>query len=467
MSGFTNLSWQPAWRLRELVLAREVSVEEVTHHFLERIKRLNGRLNSFITIANEQALDRARILDARYRDQGQAPGSLFGVPVSVKDSYLTCGIRTTGGSLLFKTYVPQEDSVIVDRLLAADAVIVGKTNMSEFGIIPRTINRLGQEAVNPWNERNVCGGSSGGAAASVAAGFSPVSVGSDAGGSIRNPAAFCGVVGLLPGNGLVPRQGILGGLQTIGSAGPISRDVRDSAIVLQALAGVDGRDPSSLETESPDYVAGLDAGVQGLRAIWVGDCGQVGVHDAQIVKNIEAATSDIAADIGLPVDSHGTSFEAERWIEPFVTIMSAERYALSSQLYGEPAKRALLTDYAIGQLSKGSAVTASEYIAASRARVELAAEWNRKFADFDLVLSPTVGNVAPDVSEPLSAPSMIAYTFLVNLTRFPAISIPCGFVNGLPLGLQVIAKAGNEALLLRMARAIELARPWSSATPAD
>ena len=223
----SDLHWMPAWQIREAIVTRRLSATEVACHFIERIDTLDGRLHSFFTVSGEVALDQARAIDRRI-DRGEPVGALAGVPVSIKDQFWTKGIRTTSGSRIYADHVPEEDSLHVARIKAADGVIIGKTATPEFGTFWRTAGRVAPECVNPWDPRCTSGGSSGGAAASVAAGFGPLALGSDSGGSIRLPSAMCGVFGLLPSNGRIPQHGSLGSTLFLCSAGPISRDVRDA-----------------------------------------------------------------------------------------------------------------------------------------------------------------------------------------------------------------------------------------------
>ena len=449
-----DLTWMPGWRLRDLMVRGELSPTDVTRHFLERISALDRQLNSFITVAPDLALQEAARWEQQ-RQSGAEPGLLFGLPLSLKDNYWTRGIRTTAGSLLYRDFVPEQDSVYAERSRAAGAVIIGKTNLPEFALFPRTINLLTPECVNPWDLQRTSGGSSGGAAASMAAGLTPLAIGSDGGGSIRIPAALCGVFGLHPSNGRVPRHGGFGGTLIFSGAGPITRDVRDAAMLLQVLAGADARDPTSMKEPPPDYLASLESGVAGLRALWVPDCGRIEGLDRRVIAAV-AGVARRFGDAGVEIDESPTGFEIERWIDAFYTMMHAERYVLfGQQLYENPSVRGLLSEYAREHFGNARSITTAEYVHASRTRYDLLDWLDRWWRGYDLVLSPTVGIVAPLTSGPVVRRPLVAYTFLINYCGYTAATVPCGFVDGLPIGLQIIARPNREDLVLRASRVFE------------
>ena len=265
-----SITFAPAYEQAALVAGKRVSPVELAAVYLGRIERLDGGLNSYLTVAGEEAVAAARAAeDAVMR--GDELGALHGVPISVKDLEMTRGIRTTSGSLPFKDRVPDEDSIVVERVKAAGAVILGKTNTPEFGHRGTTENLLGPPCRNPWDTERTPGGSSGGAAAALAAGLCAISTGSDGGGSIRIPASFCGLFGIKPTQGRVPRYGGRNApaiVNQLSQSGPITRSVRDSAILLQALAGWDSRDAGALRDTPDDYVAALDRDISGLRLGW-------------------------------------------------------------------------------------------------------------------------------------------------------------------------------------------------------
>ena len=461
----TELCWLPAWRLRELIVGRELSPAEVTRYFLDRITALDPGLRCFVTVAADEALEAARRLQQRsyFRD----PGPLYGVPVSVKDQYWTQGIRTTGGSRLYRDWVPEEDACCVRRAREAGAVIIGKTNTPEFALWWRAVNHVAPLPRNPWQLGRTAGGSSSGAAASVAAGLTPVAIGSDCAGSIRLPAAFCGVTGLLPTSGRVPRHGGLGGSLQFTGIGPITRDARDAALMLTALAGGDSRDPTSLPGHPGDYQRGLDEGVAGLRcAFWVpADADGVGQSDG--AENVEVAAlawqaAGVLAVHGAEVAETTLSLGASRYAEAFRCMNEADRYALQGrEIMADPARRELLTPYVAERFVRSAATPADQYVLALRTRFEAVREMDAAFQRYDLLLSPTVGFTAPPEPEDWQArpADLTSRTYLANFCGLPAMSVPCGVVGGLPAGLQLMAPAGQEVRLLRAARVLEHGLP--------
>ena len=450
---------RPAWEIRDLVASRQVSASETVEASLSRIERDDGALHSFLTVCGEEAVTEAKSLDRRLAT-GEPPGPLCGVPVSVKDLYWTKGVRTTYGSLVFTDHVPTEDAVAVARLRAAGAVLVGKTNTPEFGIFIRTTNRLAPETRNPWDLDRSPGGSSGGAAASVAAGLTPVALGSDGGGSIRIPAALCGVMGLLPTGGAVPNHGGFIGTRRFSVAGPIARCAKDLGLMLAAVMGPDRRDFRSLQVPRPDLHAAAD-GLVGLRLRQVAIGGDTVVTHA-IATAVEAAVSRLEA-AGASVDPTPWYYDPDRWRVPFYAIMMADRLASGGkELLADAAKVSLLTDYAATQLEMALAVTGESYSAALRVRDEARLALYDALAGADMLVLPTVGLPAPPAGEGTRLPdearrAYVALTYMANYTGLPAVSVPCGLVNGLPVGLQAIAQPGGEAALLRLCAAVEAA----------
>lgn len=448
-----DLNLLAAHALRDKIVAGDLSCVEVTSHFLDRIESQDREIHSFLTVDREAAERRARQLDEDL-SRGAPLGPLYGVPVSVKDVYWTAGLRTTGGSLLFRSNVPSEDSVYAERLKAAGAVIIGKTNTPEFAMSWRTINRLGAETVNPWDTHRSTGGSSGGAAASVAAGMCPLAIGGDGGGSIRLPAAFCGVYGLHPSNGRVPRHGGFGSTLAFSGVGPMSRDIRDAAITLQILAQPDDRDPTCAQTPPPDYLAQLNAGIDGVRMLWW--CEPDSPADPQVIELVRQAAEKLAKS-GASVDELGSSLGVERLTVPFYTITNCDQYvSFGHRVFDDPAQRTLLTSYTSQRFASARATPAADYARALRTRYEYIQTLDRLFRRTDVILSPTVPLIAPDTGEvpPEELPQgLTTYAHLINFTGVTAATVPCGFVKGMPVGLQVIAPRGDESTVLRVSQA--------------
>jgi Asp-tRNA(Asn)/Glu-tRNA(Gln) amidotransferase A subunit family amidase len=333
-----------------------------------------------------------------------------------------------------------------------------------------TTNHIAPETRNPWNLDHSPGGSSGGAAASVAAGLSPIAIGTDGGGSIRQPAAFCGVVGLHPSRGRVPLHGSFRASPRKTSIGPIARDVRDAALLLQVMAGVDARDPFSMRSDPAHYVSGLDRGVEGLRIAWSPRFGRSDGADSRIVTMVGHATSHLA-DAGAHVQE--AHFELAVDLDVVLHISGGDGYAAIGRHYEDPDDRAMLAPYAREVLRHWATISAVDYSRALDARARATRQIDAAFDACDAIVTPTVGIVAPPLatySVPRSGdrpalPNLTGYTNLVNFTGHCAASVPCGFVDGLPVGMQIIAPPDREALVLRIARTLEVAAPWSATHP--
>lgn len=458
MSSSDELLGLPAWRIQELVSAREISAENVVSATLHRIEERDKNLHAFLTI-NDAAIDDARAVD-RQLAAGEPAGPLCGVPVSIKDLYPTKGIRTTFGSKLYESYIPDEESLYAERLRRAGAIIVGKTNTPEFGIFIRTVNRLGPETVNPWKLSCTSGGSSGGAAASVAAQMTPIAIGSDGGGSIRIPAALCGVIGILPSRGLIPRHGGRISTRLFSSAGPLARTSRDALITLQVLAGFDQRDPLSWQDRPSDLAQPLSASVKSLRLKMVELADSAGTM-AEVRTSIRVGLERFAS-LGIRVLNAEHTLNVDQWRDPFYNIMMADRLASGGQeLNEDPQAREQLTDYARMHFDKAARVTGAEYSQALDARLSARATLYSLLEDVEALVMPTVGFTAPEIEA--SGPAIpdvarrnfVSYTFMQNYTGLPAASVPCGLINGLPVGLQIITRPGHEHLMLCLCEAFE------------
>ncbi|MDR5653234.1 amidase [Ruixingdingia sedimenti] len=464
MAGDDGLSYEPGWRIADRIARKDISPVEVARHFLDRIARLDPQINAFITLAGDQYLAQAAEAErAVMRDDRLGP--LHGLPVSVKDQISTRGIRTTGGSLLLRDNVPAEDAACVERVKAAGGAVIGKTNLPEFAMSAHTTNRLAGPTRNPWAPGRSPGGSSGGAAAALAAGMGPLAIGSDGGGSLRIPAALCGVFTLLPGTGRVPRHGSFGETLFATGLGPMTRDVRDAAALLQVIAGADPRDGASSATPPGDYLAGLDAGVKGLRLAWCPDlCREEGDRPDPAVIAAVAARARALAQEGAVVEELGDRLDDIS--DAFWVITNGDRASSVGQdYYLDPARRALLTPTVRERLKHAMTITAGEYTHALRMRYRFIAAFRQYFERYDAILTPTAAMVAPPVGDvPSAAPShpgLTAFTKVVNFVGCPAASVPCGLVDGLPVGLQIIGARDHEALVLRIARTLEGIAPWA------
>ena len=392
-----DLAFSPAWRLRELIGSKELSPVELTELFLGRIEKMDHQLNAYLTVTSDKALAAARDAEEAVV-KGETLGPLHGIPISIKDLELTSGIKTTLGSLVFKQTVPQQDSAVVERVRKSGAIILGKTNTPEFGLRGSTENRLGDACRNPWDTSRTAGGSSGGAGAALVSGLCPLATGSDGGGSIRIPASFCGVYGIKPTFGRVPRYGGLGraAISQFSQSGPMARTVWDTTMLLQILAGPDSRDPSCLRDESPDFLGALKEGVRGLSLAWSSDLGYAAV-DPQVVE-IASGAAKVFEELGCTVEEADMALENP--FPAFWDIFAANAYASYGHLMEEAKDQ--LTDYGQHTLEHGAAVSGACY---SRAllRVEQLRSQMRELMDrYDLLLTPTMAVTAFPVNQPPS-----------------------------------------------------------------
>ncbi len=466
-----NLAFAPATEVRQLIADREVSPVELTGMFLERIDSLDGKLNSYLTVAADSALAEARAAeDAVMR--GEALGPLHGVPISVKDLEMSAGLRTTGGSLLFEDRVPAADSAVVERVKAAGAVILGKTNTPEFGLLGHTQNRLGDHCRNPWNTERTTGGSSGGAGASVVAGLCTLATGSDGGGSIRIPSALCGTYGIKPTQGRVP---LYAGVASppfanhFSQSGPMTRTVRDSALLLQVLAGHYPNDVNSLRVAPGDYMAAADSGIEGLRIAWSPDYGYGAVERDVVSRCREAA--GVFEELGCTVEEVDLGLDSP--IDAFWDLFCAVSNARYAAMIGD--KSDLLTDYGRTSIEHGATVSGPGYARALGKRAELMAAFGGLLDEYDLLLSPTLSAGAFPVGEPPTEidgkavdkfSGFFPFTYPINMIGHPAASIPCGFTSeDLPVGLHIVGRWGDEERVIAASAAFEEARPWAHLRP--
>lgn len=481
-----SLAFAPVAELSHLIRARQVSPVELVDLFLERIQVLNPRLNAYLTVNGEQAKAAARNAEETVQKEKELP-ALFGIPISIKDVTFTRGIRTTAGSLVYADFVPDKDASAVDRLLGAGAIILGKTNTPEFALSATTENNLGDDCVNPWNMDRVSGGSSGGAAVSVAAGMAPVATGTDGGGSIRMPASFCGVYGFKPTKGLVPSTVGFGGMPLFSVLGPLTRTVMDTALILNVIAGPDPRDPTCVRERPPDFVKAVRAenGLNSLRIAWSSDLGYAAV-DPEVLSVTENAARLLEAFGCIVEEASPSIWDARESV--FNPILFADIYAAHGQIFEN--KVDLLTSYSKASLERGKRITGAEY---SRALQEL---WRFRrrvetfFDRYDVLLTPTTavpafprhkrpkGVDVREVNPQLFYPNEIAgkevpqragfypYTYPFNITGQPASSVPCGFSrDGLPIGLQIVGRYKEDATVLQASAALERAHPWSGRRP--
>jgi aspartyl-tRNA(Asn)/glutamyl-tRNA(Gln) amidotransferase subunit A len=463
-----GLAWRSALEIAALVRDKELSPVELTAALLARIEALDPKLNAFCLVTADAARVAAR--EAEIAVMKREPiGALHGVPLSLKDVLYTRGLRTTGGSRLFADLLPEEDTVAVGRLKAAGAIILGKTNTSELGHKALTDNPLFGATRNPWDLTRTPGGSSGGAAAAVASGLGPVALGTDGGGSVRIPAGFCGLVGLKPSFGRVPQLPGFPGWDHVGTIGPLTRTVRDAALVLEVIAGGDDRDRTSLPREAGSYLDACDLDVKGLHVAWTPDLGYASV-DERVLDICGNAAAEFEG-LGCHVEVVNPGWENPE--EAFATIVAAQFYAA----WGDelPAREADMDASLVRFIRRGGAVTAREYLAATS---KVNAYWQEVvtfLARFDLLLTPTAA--VPPFPLGAGVPREIAghevsrlgwmpFTYPFNLTGQPAASVPAGWTDdGVPVGLQIVGRRHADRTVLAAAAAFEAACPWRDRRP--
>lgn len=458
--AITELSLSEA---AELISQGQLSPVELTQAHLERIESLEPRLNCFITYTPDAALERARTAQAEIL-RGDYLGPLHGIPIALKDLFETEGLLTTAGSLFFKDWIPEENCEVVRRLNAAGVVNLGKLNMHEIALGVTNNNPHYGACHNPWQIDLTPGGSSGGSGAALAVGMCMGSLGSDTGGSIRIPAALCGVVGLKPTYGRVSLQGVVPLSWNLDHPGPMARRVYDVALLLQAIAGYDPHDPASVEMAVPDYVAQLPGGVRGWR-IAVAEDKFFTRADPEVLEALMAAAETFAS-LGAQVDrvEFPNGYKAAK-ANGLVTTSDAAAFH-QERLENHPDKFGLDV---LKRLNTGAAYTSGEYIHARRTQSLLRRAYEDFFSKYDLLLTPTTPITAPplegqDAIE--QAATLTRFTAPFNLTGLPALSLPCGFSSaGLPIGLQIVTRPWGEGLLLRAGYAYEHATEWHRQYP--
>ena len=460
-----DLAFMSAADLSGAIRTKRVSPVEVVGAVLDRIERLNPRLNAYCLVTGESARQEAREAEAAVM-RGDPLPPLHGVPISVKDIVITRGVRTTFGSRIYENNVPVEDAPLVARLKVAGGIMVGKTTTPEFGWKGVTDSPLFGITRNPWNLERTPGGSSGGAAAAVAAGLAPLAVGTDGGGSIRIPGSFCGVFGLKPTCGLVPVYPAAA-TGTLTHMGPMSRTVRDAALMLQVMAGPDDRDPLSLPSTSANFAAALEAGVRDLRVAWSPTLGYATV-DPEVRAVTEAAAKRFQG-LGCRMDQVDRVFDDPDpiWAPLFYGGIAGR---LNDSL---EEWRSRMDPGLVEAIEAGRKMGAMEFVKAGLARASFFEVVRKFFTQYDLLLTPTlaVASFAAGFDQPRergtgSGLAWVAFTYPFNLTGQPAATVPCGFTrDGLPIGLQIIGKRLEDATVLRAAAAYETAAPWAHACP--
>jgi aspartyl-tRNA(Asn)/glutamyl-tRNA(Gln) amidotransferase subunit A len=443
-----------AQRLRR----RKVSPVEITQECLARIDRLNPALNAFITVTAESALAGARQAQAEIL-RGEWRGPLHGVPVALKDLIDTAGIRTTAASALHKDRIPTHDAEVVRRLRQAGAVLIGKNNLHEFAYGGSSLISYFGDAHNPWNRGHIAGGSSGGSAAAVVAGLAYAAIGTDTAGSVREPAALCGCVGLKPTYGRVSSRGVIPLSLSLDHVGPLAATVEDAAIVLQSIAGYDAADITSADVPVSDYVSGLREGVRALR---------VGVPRAYFFDDLDPEVASAMEHALSGIRSLGAEIkEVQLEVPTDRTLQMAEAYAYHAENVAKNPE--LYQPETLRRIRSGQKVSATEYIQQRRDLDEARRSVRAVFADVDVLVMPTMPMPAPAIADLRATPDalrpaelkLLRNTRPFNVWGLPTISVPCGFTqSGLPIGLQIAGPHWREDLVLRVAHAYEQATAW-------
>jgi amidase len=465
-----DLNFMPAQKLAAAVRRKEVSPCEVVDSLLDRIEKINPQVNAYCTVVPEMAREAARKAEEQIMRKEDL-GPLHGIPFSVKDLTLTAGVRTTYGSRIFEHFVPGEDALIVERLKKAGAVLIGKTNTPEFGAGANTYNSIFGATRNPWKLTHTCGGSSGGAAVALACGLGPLATGSDLGGSLRIPAAFCGVVGFRTSAGLVPVNPSLLAYDTLGVEGPMARTVGDTALMLSVIAGEDGRSPISFPIDSQAFCSAVASpSIRGLRVAWSPDLNVIPVDHE--VQSIAGKAARRFAELGCSVEQAEPDFRGVREII-FVT-RSLRMLAMHADKLDK--WRDTMNPNLVWNIEQGLTLAPRRIAEAEKERTNLYRRVWEFFNRFDLLLTPTVAVPPFPVEMPypqeINGKAMDNYTdwllmtYAITITGHPAISIPCGFTReGFPVGLQIVGRKLGEINVLKAAAAFEALAPWRDKKP--
>jgi aspartyl-tRNA(Asn)/glutamyl-tRNA(Gln) amidotransferase subunit A len=473
--------------LHEFLHKKELSVSDLVDESFKRIGEVEGKVQAFLTLDEENARAAAKALDDKAIPN--APTSkLYGLPIGIKDNIVTKGLRTTAASKILENFDPIYDATVIQKLQQAETVTIGKLNMDEFAMGSSNENSGFKKTLNPWNLDRVPGGSSGGSAASVAAGEVLFSLGSDTGGSIRQPASFCGVVGMKPTYGLVSRFGLIAFASSLDQIGPITRNVEDNAFLLKAIAGHDEMDSTSANVDIPDYIASLTGDIKGLRIAvpkeylgeGVNEAVRKSVMDALVILERLGATWE---EVSLPHSKYAlatyyllSSSEASANLARFDGVRYGYRTPNAENLlnmykmtreegFGEEVKRRIM----LGTFALSSGYYDAYYKKAQKVRTLIKQDFEKVFEQYDVIVGPTAPTPAFKLGEntrdPMTMYANDILTIPVNLAGVPAISVPCGFDKGLPLGLQIIGRHFDESTVYKVAHAFEQATDFHKQQP--
>lgn len=465
------------YEIKEKIDKKEIKAVEVLESSLKRINDVENKVQAYLTLVEDIAIEKAKEIDRRIAN-GEVVGTLAGIPMAIKDNICTEGILTTCASKMLENFIPPYSATVYENLLTQDGVMLGKTNMDEFAMGSSTETSFYKKTKNPWNISKVPGGSSGGSAAAVASGEAFFALGSDTGGSIRQPAAFCGVVGLKPTYGLVSRYGLIAMANSLDQIGPITKDVTDCSLVLNAITGYDPRDGTSSKRDKVDYIKNLNKGIKGLRVAIPKEYFDTNLSNP--VREALMEATKVLEDLGAVCEK--VSMPNTKYAMATYYIISQSEISLNlsrfdgikygyrtsnyedidqlvtdtrSEGFGYEVKRRIMlgTNWLTGSNYE------KYYKKADKARKLIKLDFNNIFSDYDIILTPTSTTTAFDLGikqeEPSAKGKLDGYTVAANLAGIPAISIPCGYHKGLPIGMQLMGRAFGEETILRVARAFE------------
>ncbi|MEE8637922.1 MAG: Asp-tRNA(Asn)/Glu-tRNA(Gln) amidotransferase subunit GatA [Candidatus Margulisiibacteriota bacterium] len=476
-----------AHELHSLLINKKISSVELTETVLEQINKVENKIQAYVTITKEEALKQAKAADQRIKN-GQNLTPLTGIPIAIKDNMCTKGILTTCSSKILANYIPPYDASVVSKIKEAGAVAIGKTNLDEFAMGSSTENSGIHPTHNPWDTESVPGGSSGGSAAAVAADETILATGSDTGGSIRQPASFCGVVGFKPTYGRVSRYGLVAFASSLDQIGPLSKDITDTAILMNVLAGHDPKDSTSVDLPVPDYRKALIDDVKKMKIGYIKELLGKGTHKEikasihEAMKKFEELGAELI-EVSMPTFEYAVATyyliapaEASSNLARYDAVKFGHRSKASKDLlrmyyntrregFGNEVKRRIM----LGTYALSAGYYDAYYLKALKVRTLIKEDFAKAFGKCDVLLSPTSPSVAFKIGEkaadPLSMYLSDIATIPVNLAGLPAISLPCGSSRGLPIGLQIIGKAFAEETILRAAFTLEQNTDWHKQKP--
>jgi aspartyl-tRNA(Asn)/glutamyl-tRNA(Gln) amidotransferase subunit A len=475
--------------LHQGLITKEFSSHELTQHFLDRISQYDGKINSYITVTSEQALNAADVADSKI-SKNENISYLTGIPVAHKDIFCTKNIKTTCGSKMLSDFKPPYDATVISKLIEKDAISLGKTNLDEFAMGGTCENSYYGPSMNPWNLEYVPGGSSGGSAAAVAARLAPIATGTDTGGSIRQPAAFCGVTGLKPTYGRISRYGMIAFASSLDQGGPIGRSAEDIAIFLEAVSGKDPRDMTSANIDVPNYLASIENPIKGVR---------IGLPEEFFSESLSPEIVKKTEEVIAVLKEQGAIFKKislknSKYAVPTYYIVAPSEASSNlarydgikygyrtknsdnleslynrsrSEAFGVEVKRRIL----IGTYALSSGYYDAFYQKAQKIRQIIKEDFVTAFEEVDLILGPTTPSAAyklgSKINDPVSMYLGDIYTIPANLAGLPGISMPAGFIDNMPIGVQLIGPAFSESLMLNVGHIYQKNTDWHTMVPKD